>query len=113
MIKVEKMSNKCPTSSFNPLHHIINRETGLGAVNFRQKLFRDRLSVAKNLFKKDLQHHFGCVNAIEFSKDGNLLISGKIKIIIILIYIGVYACKKTFKRFIATVFEKKSLFMNV
>ena len=31
---------------------------------------RDRLGRAKNLYRKDLKAHFGCVNAIEFSNDG-------------------------------------------
>lgn len=40
--------------------------------NFANKLFDS----AKDLYKKDLTAHFGCVNAIEFSGDGNLLFSG-------------------------------------
>ncbi|KAK6621650.1 hypothetical protein RUM44_001457 [Polyplax serrata] len=40
--------------------------------NFTSKLF----DTAKDLYKKDLTAHFGCVNAIEFSGDGNLLFSG-------------------------------------
>ena len=30
----------------------------------------------KNLYKKDLLSHFGCVNAVEFSDDGDLMVSG-------------------------------------
>ncbi|XP_059810999.1 DDB1- and CUL4-associated factor 5 [Hypanus sabinus] len=38
---------------------------------------RQRLSGCRNLFKKDLLGHFGCVNAIEFSGGaGELLVSG-------------------------------------
>ncbi len=41
-------------------------------------LLRDRLAGAKNLFRKDLKGHFGCVNAIEFSHGGGETIaSGK------------------------------------
>lgn len=32
--------------------------------------------MAKNLYRKDLFSHFGCVNAIEFSNDGQWLASG-------------------------------------
>lgn len=60
----------------NPLPHIISRQTGDNIVYFRQNLYRERLSCAKSLYKKDLLSHFGCVNAIEFSNDGDLLVSG-------------------------------------
>ncbi|XP_053641546.1 DDB1- and CUL4-associated factor 5 isoform X3 [Cherax quadricarinatus] len=35
-----------------------------------------RLDTSKNLYRKDLYAHYGCVNAIEFSKEGDLLVSG-------------------------------------
>ncbi|CAL4087615.1 unnamed protein product, partial [Meganyctiphanes norvegica] len=35
-----------------------------------------RLNTAKSLYRKDLYAHFGCVNAIEFSREGDLLVSG-------------------------------------
>ena len=38
-------------------------------------LLRDRLAAARNLFRKDLKGHFGCVNAIEFSHQGGELIA--------------------------------------
>lgn len=60
----------------NPLWHIYRRQIGDNIVNFRQNLYRERLRCAKNLYKKDLLSHYGCVNAIEFSHDGNLLVSG-------------------------------------
>lgn len=28
-------------------------------------------------YRKDLLHHFGCVNAVEFSRDGSLMVSGE------------------------------------
>ncbi|KAG8449553.1 hypothetical protein GDO86_016268 [Hymenochirus boettgeri] len=38
---------------------------------------RRRLQACKNLYKKDLLGHFGCVNAIEFSNNGgHMLVSG-------------------------------------
>jgi hypothetical protein len=73
---IEKMDTK-DLSNSNPLNHFINRQSGNSVLNFRQKLFKERLSVAKNLYKKDLVSHFGCVNAIEFSNTGSHLISGK------------------------------------
>ena len=35
-----------------------------------------RLDQISNLYQKDLYAHYGCVNAIEFSNEGDLLISG-------------------------------------
>ncbi|KAI1284876.1 DDB1- and CUL4-associated factor 5 [Halotydeus destructor] len=37
---------------------------------------RSRYGGANDLYKKDLYSHFGCVNAIEFSTDGEWLVSG-------------------------------------
>lgn len=36
-----------------------------------------RLNSSRNLYRKDLYAHYGCVNAIEFSHEGDLLVSGK------------------------------------
>lgn len=44
--------------------------------NFKLKIFKDRLAISKNLYKHDLVSHYGCVNAIEFSTEGNYLTSG-------------------------------------
>ena len=42
-----------------------------------QKLFcRERFEKCKSLYRKDLFGHFGCVNAVEFSSDGQWLVSG-------------------------------------
>lgn len=41
------------------------------------RLVRDRFSSATDLYRKDLFAHYGCVNAIEFSLDGDWLVSGK------------------------------------
>lgn len=35
-----------------------------------------RLNASRNLYSKDLYAHYGCVNAIEFSNEGDLLVSG-------------------------------------
>ncbi|XP_037046872.1 DDB1- and CUL4-associated factor 5 [Bradysia coprophila] len=60
----------------NSVGHVINRQMGQNVHNFRKTIFRERLNVAKTLYKKDLISHFGCVNAIEFSEEGEWLISG-------------------------------------
>lgn len=44
---------------------------------FQANLYRQRFQLAKNLYKTDLRAHYGCVNAIEFSKGGSYLASGK------------------------------------
>ncbi|CAH0395887.1 unnamed protein product [Bemisia tabaci] len=41
-----------------------------------RKIFYDKLLSAKTFYQRDLIAHFGCVNAIEFSKDGSQLVSG-------------------------------------
>lgn len=45
------------------------------AVNQRSTLFK-QLQIRKSYHQKDLRSHFGCVNAIDFSNDGELMISG-------------------------------------
>ncbi|KAK4884518.1 hypothetical protein RN001_000789 [Aquatica leii] len=62
-------------SSINPLSYIINRPINDKLV-IKNKLFKERLARAKNLYRKDLFAHYGCVNAIEFSTEGELLVSG-------------------------------------
>lgn len=59
----------------SPLTYLNNREYGL-LPDFKSEFFKSRLNVAKNLYRRDLVCHFGCVNAIEFSSNGELLISG-------------------------------------
>ncbi|KAL3286132.1 hypothetical protein HHI36_000644 [Cryptolaemus montrouzieri] len=59
----------------NPLCYIIERQYQRNYV-IKPKLFSERLASARNLYRKDLLAHYGCVNAIEFSKEGELLISG-------------------------------------
>lgn len=60
----------------NIVPQLNQRQTGDNIIYFREHLYRERLGYAKNLYKRDLVSHFGCVNAIEFSNDGNLLVSG-------------------------------------
>ncbi|XP_012258334.2 DDB1- and CUL4-associated factor 5 [Athalia rosae] len=59
----------------NPISYIANRQID-DHVNSTKGLVNARLSYSENLFRKDLQSHYGCVNAIEFSKEGELLVSG-------------------------------------
>lgn len=61
----------------NPILHLFKRQIGDNSYNFRIKLFKEKLKIGRNLFKNDLKAHFGCVNAIEFSRDGEYLVSGK------------------------------------
>ncbi|XP_013775142.1 DDB1- and CUL4-associated factor 5-like isoform X2 [Limulus polyphemus] len=48
--------------------------SSLSAIPF--PALRHRFNQAKNLYRKDLFAHYGCVNAIEFSHDGEWLASG-------------------------------------
>ncbi|XP_062534582.1 DDB1- and CUL4-associated factor 5-like isoform X1 [Armigeres subalbatus] len=63
-------------SEANILGQLVSRQLGDNVVNFRSNLFNERLRIARNLYKKDLVSHYGCVNAIEFSQEGELLVSG-------------------------------------
>ncbi|CAG9789403.1 unnamed protein product [Diatraea saccharalis] len=59
----------------SPLPYLVKREYGF-VPEFKSHLFTKRLNAAKNLYRRDLVCHFGCVNAIEFSSNGELLVSG-------------------------------------
>lgn len=63
-------------STVNPLRYIIQRQYKDTII--KNKLFSERFAKAKNLYRKDLLAHYGCVNAIEFSEDGEFLISGEV-----------------------------------
>lgn len=39
-------------------------------------IFSDWCEKSCSLFKKDLLAHYGCVNAVEFSDDGTIFVSG-------------------------------------
>ena len=64
------MSNMRGKASFSsPVSFLCDRSIG----NHHKKesvLISNRLEHAKNLFRKDLKGHFGCVNAIEFANEG-------------------------------------------
>ncbi|XP_032882748.1 DDB1- and CUL4-associated factor 5 [Amblyraja radiata] len=60
-----------------PLLRFLGRRALSGDRFLKEGFQRQRLSGCRNLFKKDLLGHFGCVNAIEFSSGaGELLVSG-------------------------------------
>ncbi|CAG9860016.1 unnamed protein product [Phyllotreta striolata] len=61
--------------SINPINYIIERQYK-DNIFIKNKLYSARLSKARNLYRKDLLAHYGCVNAIEFSLDGEYLVSG-------------------------------------
>lgn len=75
------MSSSLPSSTSdigpNLLKQIVNRQLQQrNPQTFQSHLFRERLRLAKNLYKFDLIAHYGCVNAIEFSNGGDFLASG-------------------------------------
>lgn len=66
-----------PARGPNPIQHLLQRQLGNNVPGFRRRLYRERLNVARNLYRRDLMAHYGCVNAIEFSDEGELLVSGE------------------------------------
>ncbi|XP_069682679.1 DDB1- and CUL4-associated factor 5 isoform X2 [Periplaneta americana] len=62
-------------SPANPLGYLVKRQYN-DRLNINKQLLRERLYSARNLYRKDLLAHYGCVNAIEFSNKGELLASG-------------------------------------
>lgn len=67
----------------NPLNCLLSRQIE-DRVDYCKQLVNARLSGSDNLYRKDLMSHYGCVNAIEFSKEGHLLVSGLILLYFIL-----------------------------
>ncbi|XP_034941352.1 DDB1- and CUL4-associated factor 5 [Chelonus insularis] len=59
----------------SPLPCILTRQID-DRINYCKRLVDARLNNSENLYRKDLISHYGCVNAIEFSKEGHLLVSG-------------------------------------
>ncbi len=41
-------------------------------------IFSDWCEKSHSLFKRDLLAHYGCVNAVEFSDDGTIFVSGSL-----------------------------------
>ncbi|XP_044599118.1 DDB1- and CUL4-associated factor 5 isoform X1 [Cotesia glomerata] len=61
--------------NYNPLYCFLSRQID-DRFNYCKQLINARFSNSENLYRKDLMSHYGCVNAIEFSKEGHLLVSG-------------------------------------
>ncbi|CAL8111329.1 unnamed protein product [Orchesella dallaii] len=59
----------------HPLKYLLHRSTFDHGPYYRN-IVDWQFEKTKTLHRKNLVAHFGCVNAIEFSKDGNLLVSG-------------------------------------
>ena len=59
----------------NILDTIYRRQSGSKA-RVEDVFIREKWRKDKSLYKKDLLAHFGCVNAVEFSDDGDLMVSG-------------------------------------
>jgi len=57
------------------LEFLWRREQG-SALRLQERFLRDRWRNAGEIYKKDLLAHYGCVNALEFSQDGDLMVSG-------------------------------------
>ncbi|XP_074646656.1 DDB1- and CUL4-associated factor 5-like [Tubulanus polymorphus] len=63
-------------SEASPISYLFHRHYRDNAY-CNDRFLRERMYRCKNLFKKDLKAHFGCVNAIEFSHtSGELMASG-------------------------------------
>ncbi|XP_033360392.1 DDB1- and CUL4-associated factor 5 [Bombus vosnesenskii] len=62
-------------SNYNPLSYFVARQID-DKVDYCKRLVNARFESSENLFRKDLLSHYGCVNAIEFSNQGDLLVSG-------------------------------------
>lgn len=92
----------------NPIANLINRQIGNDLFNFREKLYRERLASVQCMYRRDLVFHYGCVNAIEFSADGELLVSGK-KNIIFMHFPNEFALKQNEELFCPGLFNQTNL----
>ncbi|ALC46585.1 CG42233 [Drosophila busckii] len=68
----------CSAYSQNLDHALSSRERQSEQLrlNPEYSIFRQRLHAAENLYHRNLDGHFGCVNALEFSHGGQFLASG-------------------------------------
>lgn len=60
----------------NPLSIIKRERDGTSLSSLKESLFGHRIEQSQSLFKIDLRGHYGCVNAIEYSSDGEFIASG-------------------------------------
>lgn len=63
-------------SECSTLSYVIARQID-DKVDYCKSLVNARFGNSENLYRKDLLSHYGCVNAIEFSNQGDLLVSGE------------------------------------
>ncbi|XP_011704608.1 PREDICTED: DDB1- and CUL4-associated factor 5 [Wasmannia auropunctata] len=62
-------------SECSALSYVLARQID-NKVDYCRSLINARFENSENLYRKDLLSHYGCVNAIEFSNQGDLLVSG-------------------------------------
>ncbi|KYM76206.1 DDB1- and CUL4-associated factor 5 [Atta colombica] len=62
-------------SECSALSYVLARQID-DKIDYCRSLTNARFANAENLYRKDLLSHYGCVNAIEFSNQGDLLVSG-------------------------------------
>lgn len=70
------MSAKPMKATFMTGVHYLNHQQYTGANYGGMQMINRRLQFSKSLYSKDLYAHYGCVNAVEFSNDGEWLVSG-------------------------------------
>lgn len=63
-------------SECSALSYVLARQID-DKIDYCRSLTNARFANAENLYRKDLLSHYGCVNAIEFSNQGDLLVSGE------------------------------------
>ncbi|KAF4528141.1 hypothetical protein B566_EDAN011157 [Ephemera danica] len=61
--------------NLNTIRYTIKRQYD-DQYQLTKQFSRTKLDSAQSFYRKDLYAHFGCVNAIEFSNEGQLLVSG-------------------------------------
>lgn len=63
-------------SECSALSYVLARQID-DKIDYCRGLINARFENSENLYRKDLLSHYGCVNAIEFSNQGDLLVSGE------------------------------------
>lgn len=70
------MAAKTMKAAFTTGIHYLNHQQYIGGNLGGMQMINRRLEFSKSLHNKDLYAHYGCVNAVEFSNDGEWLVSG-------------------------------------
>lgn len=79
----EEMSNP---SECSVLSYVLARQID-DRLDYCRRLVNARFENSENLYRKDLLSHYGCVNAIEFSNQGDLLVSGQTLAIFLFVFL--------------------------